>query len=170
MNKKDIRINGERIYLVPLTVEYASEKYCSWLNDPVVNKYLDTKNATIENLQKYIKSKYEDPNCLFFGIFDKKTNKHIGNVKLEPIDFNLKTAVLGTLIGEKNYWGMGIAPEVYKYLLKYAFDELKLETITAGMYKGIVGALKAVKKVGFKIHKEFDDAYKVLLKKEDFIF
>ena len=170
MEKKDLKIDGKRIYLKPLTVEYATKRYCSWINDPVVNKYLETKKATIEQLKEYIEEKYNNSNCLFLGIFEKNTNIHIGNVKLEPIDFKEKSAVLGTLIGEKDYWGKGIASEVYKILLAYAFNNLKLETITAGMYKGIIGALKAVQHVGFKIWKETENGYEVILTKKDFVF
>lgn len=39
------RIYGERIYLRVLQEEDASEEYCSWLNDPIVNKFLETKKS-----------------------------------------------------------------------------------------------------------------------------
>ena len=167
---KDLLIEGVRIQLRILTEDMVTEKYVSWLNDPEVTKYLETKSATIEGLKKFVHEKYISDSCLFFGIFVKNSNEHIGNVKLEPIDFNKKTAVLGTLIGDKNYWGKGIASEVYRYLSRYCFEELKLETISAGIYNDAIGAIKAVQNVGFKITERHPKHVVVTLTKQDFKF
>ena len=117
MEKDKMFIEGLRIKLIPLKESNASQRYTSWINDPEVNKFLDTKKTTIEELRKYIKDRYNDPNCLFLGIYTKNTNLHIGNVKLEPIDFENKIATLGTLIGDKEYWGKGYATESYNLLI-----------------------------------------------------
>ena len=77
MDKDLIKIEGERLLLRILTEKDATEKYCSWINDPEVNKYLDTKAITLNELKQYINEKYNDPNCLFFGIFLKQNNIHI---------------------------------------------------------------------------------------------
>lgn len=87
MLNKNVIIEGERIFLRILTEKDASDKYCSWINDLEVNKYLESKKATVRDLIEYIRVRFNDPNCLFFGIFIKSNNKHIGNIKLEPIDF-----------------------------------------------------------------------------------
>ena len=96
------KILGERIYLRKLTSKDASLDYCRWLNDAEVNKYLETRETTIEDLKQYIKEKNASKNCLFVGIFLKKSDKHIGNIKLEPIDFDKKIATVGILVGEKS--------------------------------------------------------------------
>lgn len=123
---KDITIKGERIYLKTLIEADASEKYCSGINDPKVNKYLESKAANIYEVREYIKSKYETPNCIFLGIFIKNNDEHIGNIKLELIDFTKKEATLGILIGEKSYWNKGFTTETLKLLIKYAFNNLNL--------------------------------------------
>ena len=102
-------IKGQRVFLRILKESDVSQRYCNWLNDSEVNKYLETKKITIDQLKKYVREKYESKNCLFFGIFIKENNGHIGNIKLEPIDFEKKKATMGMLIGEKNYWGKGLA-------------------------------------------------------------
>ncbi len=168
MNKKNIKIEGKRINLIPLREKDATAKYASWINDPEINKFLDTKKATIEGLKEYIKGMYNDPNALFLGVFLKDSNIHIGNVKIEPIDFNKKMTSLGTLIGDKNYWGKGYASEAYRILIKYAFNELKLEFIEAGIPLDHIAALKAVQKVGFKIKRKREKGYVVKLIKKDF--
>ncbi|KKM95529.1 hypothetical protein LCGC14_1187300 [marine sediment metagenome] len=160
MDKKNICIEGQRIKLIPLREKDATEKYASWINDPEVNKFLSTKKTTVKELREYIKDHYNNPNSLLLGIFLKESNIHIGNVKLEPIDFKDKIATMGTLIGEKKFWGKGYATETYKSLINYAFNILKLEFIDAGLPVGHIGASKALQNVGFK----------TILVREDFIY
>ena len=161
MVKKNINIEGERIYLRPLKEEDASEDYCSWINNMEVNKYIDSKETTIEELKKYINKRWYDPNCLFLGIFLKNKDIHIGNIKLEPIDYEKRKATLGILIGEKEYWNKGYATETLKTLTSYAFNNLRLNEINLGVYKENIGAIKAYEKTGFKIYEENERTYKM---------
>lgn len=146
-------INGDRCFLAILQKEHASQEYCNWLNDEVVNKYLETRQATVVDLEKYITEKLESGNCLFFGIFWKENNKHIGNIKLEPIDFKKKSADLGIMIGDKDFWGKGIATEVVNLLAEYAFRELGLKEIKLGVISENKSAINVYKKCGFEILK-----------------
>ncbi|KKN42515.1 hypothetical protein LCGC14_0712380 [marine sediment metagenome] len=161
MLNKQVLLEGQRIYLRILTVNDASEKYCSWINDSDVNKFLESKKITIEELQEYIENKYNNLNCIFLGIFLKNNNVHIGNVKLEPIDFKEKKATLGILIGEKNCWGKGYATEALKMLISYSFNKINLKEIDLGVKKKNVGALKSYNKAGFEIYEETEEVYKM---------
>lgn len=144
---------GERTYLRELNEEDASQDYCNWLNDLEVNKFLETKKTTIVELKQYIKEKKDNPNCLFLGIFLRDTNKHIGNIKLEPIDFENKEATLGILIGNKNYWGRNICTEAVKLLVNYAFNDLNLNRVTLGVISENKAAIKCYRKAWFGIDK-----------------
>lgn len=146
-----MEIEGKRIYLKKLDEKNATQKYCGWLNDPEINKYLETREATVEDLRRYIKDKNENPNCLFLGIFFKENKKHIGNIKLEPIDFDNKKATLGILIGEKEYWGKGIGTEAVKLLVDWTFDNLRLEEVNLGVISENKAAIKVYTKAGFHI-------------------
>jgi len=152
LKNKKIRINGNRIYLRKLDEKDATQEYCDWLNDPEVNKYLETREATIKGLRQYIKDKNKDPNCLFLGIFLKENEKHIVNIKLEPVDFkNKKVIFLGMLIGDKKYWGKGIGTDATKLLVNWAFDNLKLEEIKLGVLSENTAAIKVYTKAGFQL-------------------
>lgn len=152
LKSKKIKIEGEKIYLKYLDEgKDATQEYCDWLNDPEINKYLETKEATVEELERYIEDKNNDPNCLFLGIFLKENNKHLGNIKLEPIDFDNKKATIGILIGDKEYWGKGIGNEATKLLVSYAFNSLHLKEINLGVISENKAAIKVYKKAGFRI-------------------
>ncbi len=72
----EILIKGKNIYLRKLSDEDATERYCSWLNDTEVNRYIETKSATVESIRNYIKEKNMSKNCIFLGIFNIKNNLH----------------------------------------------------------------------------------------------
>lgn len=168
MDKKNLKIEGQRIYLRSLSIEDATEEYCSWINNPDINFFLETKKTSIEDLKEYIKAKNNNPNCIFLGIFLNNNDQHIGNLKLEPINFNEKNAIIGLLIGDKNSWGKRYGTEAYKILLKYVFENLELEEILSGAYEDNKAALKVAYKIGFKNYDKINNIIKVKLKKEDF--
>jgi len=153
LKKQKLVINGDQIFLRCLEESNATKEYSDWLNDSEVNRYLTTKSATTSGLKKYIKEKNKDPNCLFFGIFFKKNKKHIGNIKLEPINFKDYEATIGIMIGDKDYWGRGIGTEAIRLLTNYAFQKIGLEEINLGVVSKNKVAIKAYKNVGFKIDK-----------------
>lgn len=130
----------------------ATQDYCNWLNDPEVNKYLETREADISGLKDYIAKQLSNPNSFFVGIFDKASGKHIGNLKLEPIDWENKKAIIGILIGDKNFWGKGISGEAIKLAVAYAFYDLGLNEIILGVIANNVPAVKSFEKTGFKAY------------------
>jgi RimJ/RimL family protein N-acetyltransferase len=152
LKSSKIRIEGNRIYLRNLAETDATQEYCDWLNDPEVNRYLETKKASVEELKQYIIDKNNSQNCLFLGIF-LKDGKHIGNLKLEPIDFKNEKGTLGILIGDKEYWGKGLGTEAVKLLVSWAFNNLKLEEVNLGVISENKAAIRVYEKAGFLIDK-----------------
>jgi len=163
-------IQGKRVYLRILTEADVTEKYCSWINDPDINKYLAVRRTTFEEQRKYVREKYNSDNCLFFGIFLLNSNTHIGNVKFEPIDIAGKKSDISLLIGERGFWGKGFGKEAYNVLIHYLFKNGILDSISTGCYKKNLGAFKVAKSIGFKISSENEISYKMLLEKADFRF
>ena len=84
------------------------------------------------------------------GIFLVQGNRHIGNIKLGPINLRHKVADLGFLIGERREWGKGYATQAIQLLCNYGFVQLGLDKITAGAYQENIGSQKALIKSGFK--------------------
>ena len=126
-------LQGDRIYLRRLTEDDASEDYVRWMNDPEVNQYLESRfcTHTIESTKAFIRSVTNDNNYQF-GIFIKETGKHIGNIKIGSINHYHRYADIGFLIGEKTYWGKGIATEAIKLATDFAFKSLKLHKLWGG--------------------------------------
>lgn len=161
----DSKIFGDTIYLRQLRISDVGDVYCSWLNDPVVNKHLATKSSTLANCKEFVRKQIDDSCSFFLGIFDKDNDKHIGNVKLEPINFAMKYATFGILIGDVNYWGKGVGAEVTKLIVDFAFNEMGLNKVFLGVKKKNIAALSIYKKVGFTEVSSENDAIKMVMNK-----
>lgn len=151
--KEKKQIDGATIFLRDLKKTDATKKYLKWLNSKKINQFLEsrfTKHAKID-IENYIKKMNHDPNIIFLAIIRKDNQKHIGNIKLGPINWNHKYAEIGIMIGDENSWGKGYASEAIKLISDFGFNYLKLHKITAGIYEENVGSIKAFLKAGFFI-------------------
>jgi [ribosomal protein S5]-alanine N-acetyltransferase len=154
MTKADKRrglLEGDRIYLRGVCLDDVNEVYCGWLNDPEVNKYLESRfyPQTLETLRDFVGSKLGDRENPFFAIILKEGDRHIGNIKLGPINNIHRFADIGIIIGEKDCWGKGYGLEAIRLIVKYAFDTLNLHKLTAGCYEPNAPSMKAFIKAGF---------------------
>ena len=144
-------IEGERIYLREVRITDVNENYYKWLNDSAVNQYLETRYVpqSLENIKNYVEKMDGNPDEIFLAICFKENDQHIGNIKLGPINWIHRFADISLLVGEKSYWGKGIATEAIKILVKFGFDVLNLHKLKAGCYSNNIGSSKAFTKVGF---------------------
>lgn len=144
-------IGGERIYLRRLVLADVTPRYCRWLNDPEVNRYLESRfrRHTLRSLERDVQGMLADARNVFFAIVLRDGDRHIGNIKLGPILKEHRLADMGILIGEKDCWGQGYAAEAIQLLVGYSFQVLRLHKVTAGCYASNQGSLKAFLKAGF---------------------
>ncbi len=144
-------LEGIKLYLRPITTEDVNDEYIAWLNDTEVSQFLESRfeRHTLESSRVYVDGIIKNLQNVFLAIVRKDTNKHIGNIKLGPIDPHHKIASIGLMIGDKNSWGKGFATEAIQLLIKYAFEVLNLHKVTAGAYENNIGSIKAFLKLGF---------------------
>ena len=79
-----------------------------------------------------------------YGIFFKE--KHIGNIELNEIDNQKLTANITYVIGEREYWGKGIASYSINQILEKAKKEFALKKICAGCASKNIASIKVLKK------------------------
>jgi diamine N-acetyltransferase len=73
----------------------------------------------------------------------------VGNCALLDIDWRNRSAELGILIGEKEYWGRGYGTETLRLLVKHAFETLNLHRVWLRVYETNPRAIRAYEKAGF---------------------
>jgi RimJ/RimL family protein N-acetyltransferase len=141
-----------RLILRSMNAADASDRYLSWMRDPIVNQYLESRFSIPECIQDLI-TFIEDINAtsdsLLFGIFLREDLRHIGNIKIGPIVTRHARSEIGYLIGDREAWGKGYASEAISEICRYGFEELELAKITAGIYEINTSSAKALLKSGF---------------------
>lgn len=139
----------EKIGLRELTFEDINGEYCSWLNDLEVNMYMQSRYSiwNLDKMKKYIDNLSE--NEYVFAICCLKTSKHIGNIKLGPVDWINRKAEISILLGDKEFWGKGFGTDAVKLVSEYALQILSLNKVIAGCYSKNKGSASVFLKNGF---------------------
>jgi len=127
--------------------------YLGWLNDPLVNRHLETRfmPQSLEALQVYWETHRDDPSSPWFAMCLREVGRHIGNIKLGPIHRLHRRADISILVGDHSCWGQGYASEAIVALRDWAFLELDLQKLNAGVYATNVASRRAFEKCGFSI-------------------
>lgn len=146
-------LEGSQVYLRPLERTDLNDTYLAWLNDPEVTRYLEVGvfPSTPHDLERFYESTANSRTAVVLAIVEKQTGKHIGNVKLGPIDWVHRRAMFGILIGDKKFWGRGVGEESTRLMVEYAFHRLNLNRVTLGVDADHLPGLRCYEKVGFKV-------------------
>ncbi len=146
-------ITTERCSLRTLEPQDISPSYVRWLNDPKVNRFLESRfeEQTIETVKSFIEFNFLAEDSVLFGIFLKLDDSHVGNIKLSHVSPQHLTGEIGFVIGESDFWGQGLATEAIVALSDWCFSELKLFKLTAGCYSENQGSQRALEKSGFSV-------------------
>jgi ribosomal-protein-alanine N-acetyltransferase len=142
---------GKSIFLRSLCEEDATNDYLSWFQDPEVIRYLEVRFSvpkSLEDLSRFIENNNKSDDTLLLGIF-LLSGRHIGNIKLGPINSIHSSADIGLMIGDRNEWAKGYASLAIFQLSEFAFANLGLIKLTASCYSGNNGSYHAFLKIGF---------------------
>ena len=144
-------MKGIDLIIRPLSLKDINSNYVSWFSDNVVTKYLDAKNISILESQKYLRNGIINRSYYIYAICEKKNKKHIGNIKIGPIRRIDGVSDLVTVIGDKNYWGKGLATQALKLIINKSFAEGGLRKFCASIDSNNQGSFNAYLKAGFKL-------------------
>ena len=141
----------KRIEVKELTADLITDRYLSWFNNESVVEFSGggKKNLTKQKVLDYIKKGIDTGRYYMWAIFIKEKNLHIGNIKVGEIDLKNNVSALGTIIGDVDYWGKGLATEAILVAQKLAFDKYNFRKLSDTILAGNIGSLKAYKKAGW---------------------
>lgn len=144
-------LESERLVYCPLSLEHCTNEYVSWMNDPIIYQFLETGGGyTLQMLSEYLDNVVKTP-ILFWGIHIKESRKHIGNIKIDPINTRHGFGEYGILLGDKQEWGKGYAKEASKAIVEYCFEKCNLRKINLGVVAENIPAVNLYKSLGFVI-------------------
>ena len=143
-------MNTPRLILEPLSSDFCHQYYVDWMNDAEVIQYMDSGgDYTINKLKTFLQDA-ERNEIFFWAIIIRETNKHIGNIKIDPINRKHRFGEYGIMIGDRDAWGKGFGKEASLAVINYFFEIIKLRKINLGVIKDNIGALKLYESIGFK--------------------
>ncbi|MEX0734718.1 MAG: GNAT family protein [Steroidobacteraceae bacterium] len=143
----------ERVELFLLEPGHVTDEYVAWLQDPEVNRFLESRFAShnIASTIAFVAKMRTDANTLMLGIRSIELNRHVGNIKLGPIARDHGLGEIGLMIGDRSAWRRGIASDAIAVLCEIAARQLGLRKLTAGCYASNVGSARAFEKAGFQV-------------------
>lgn len=153
------RIDSKKVFLIPFNETHLNNPlYLNWLSDYEVMKFIGRdeylRPIRFEKIKEYVESVWSNPFCSFFAIHLIENNDFVGTAKLNFLNFEglqSRTADVGIMIGEKRYWGIGLATDAIQSISDYAFNRLSARKLTSGMNSSNIGVIKAFEKVGYTI-------------------
>lgn len=153
MNKTFVCMKSDNVSLCAFrSDDEAIEKYLEWLNDADNAFYIGRNTSALTWIEEenFVKARNHE---LYFNIcIPNKENPNelemIGtcDIRTNPNDRN---ALLGILIGNKDYQNMGYGTTVMKMLVKYCFEELGKHNVALQVNSTNERAIACYKKVGF---------------------
>jgi RimJ/RimL family protein N-acetyltransferase len=149
MSKPEIIVTS-RLILRPFAKEIINKNYVDWLNDEEITSYLEINGSyNLEMLSTYVDSMIKN-NVFIWAIYIKNRDSHIGNIKIDPINFKHGLGEYGILMGNKKEWGKGYAYEASLAVIEYCFSNLGIRKITLGVIRDNISAYKLYQKLGFQ--------------------
>ena len=146
-------LETERLILSSVTLADCSENYLSWLNDTDVNMYLESGfyQHNMQGLVDFVNGYQSNKKAVFLVIRLKENNKHIGNIKIDKVNYIHRNCEYGIMMGDKTEWGKGYAKEASIAIINYAFEELGLNKVNLGVIDSNDVAVKLYEKIGFVV-------------------
>jgi RimJ/RimL family protein N-acetyltransferase len=141
-------LTGSTVVLAPLMPEHL-EHYLLWFADPEVTRYLkhDIPPSRKQEDEWYERTSRSDTDVMW-GIFVE--GRHVGSISIARINWRSRRAMTGTVIGDKRWWGRGVATDAMRLRTRYAFEELGLEKLVTEVYEGNAASRKALERNGYR--------------------
>lgn len=149
------KMEGRNCYLVVFNEMHMNdERYYKWLCDydvmKTINRIEYIMPIRFEEVKKYCESVINSKTDIFLALYDKNDGSFTGTLRISKIDWHIRTADVGILIGDKSKWGKGIATDAIHTVCGYLFNILGMRKLTSGCMAINVGMIKVFKKLGFQ--------------------
>ena len=158
-------IETERLILRGLQLDDTDDFY-EYAKNTNVNSELsgwEPHFADKERAAKFLRSYAENNDA--WAIVLKENEKVIGHLKIYPDENRGKysernSAKLITYALSEDYWGKGYMTEAVKRAVKYAFDEMNTELLTAFHLPHNIRSKRVIEKCGFQYEGTVEQGFK----------
>jgi ribosomal-protein-alanine N-acetyltransferase len=146
----DVEVKTARFIVRTLKPGDVGASYAEWFEDSTVQQFIAwrPRSDAIAELRDFVADHYARNDSLLLGVFTAE-GLHVANLKYEPIDLALRTAVLGVLIGQSEWRGHGLFGEVFAATVELLRDCFGITTVLLGVDGENAAALAAYGRAGF---------------------
>lgn len=152
---KNFDLGSERLLLQPFAPADLETLHALW-SAPLVRKFLwDDIIIPVEAAQEVISTSqqlFEHKGFGFWNVLSTKGKKHLGFCGLRFIEDTPDIEILYGLWPEN--WGKGYATEAATMVLRFGFEERKLERILAGADSPNIASFRVVERLGMKFFEQ----------------
>lgn len=126
-----------------------------WMTDYECNRNFrfDPQKITLKSCENFIETSIQDKENLNLAIVNEN-DEYLGTISLKNINYNDLNAEYAISV-RKNFHGTGVAKDATLEVLKYAFEELKLNKVYLNVLSENIRAIKFYEKIGFTYEGEF---------------
>jgi RimJ/RimL family protein N-acetyltransferase len=154
----ELRLNlGDDGFLSPIGPDDVTELYVTGLNDADVNRFLigpRKEYQTLDTVRAFVAENEASDTAILFGLFVEGVLR--GTVRLH--DVSASSAYIGLAFFDKRIWGRGWAKRAILRVCAFAFDEVGIKQIFAGVHDANEGSRRAFEWVGFQpVERKLDD-------------
>lgn len=123
-----------------------------WANDFAVSapRAMVLRPYALETVAAWGERTRTGPDRTVFALYERASNRVIGETGFTSIDFFHRTAEFGILIGETDCWGQGYGVEATHRMLVYGFTQLRLHHIWLQVSSANERAIRAYARAGFQ--------------------
>ena len=144
------KLETRQLILRKLTLDDGQEIF-EYASDPEVAENLPwERHKSVEDSINFLKlaiQNYEEKKVADWGIVNKKDNKLIGTIGYMWLLPEHNRAEIGYALSNK-YWGKGLMTEAVSEIIRFGFEQMKLNRIEARCFMKNIASEKVLYKVG----------------------
>jgi RimJ/RimL family protein N-acetyltransferase len=134
------------------------ERLAGWINHPDIRRYLaqrvfpinlEAEREWLQNVSRQPQGAAREHVVMLFGLLGKE--EPIGSAGLHGINWIVRRAEFGILIGDPAQWSRRFGREVTRRMAQYAFEDLNLNRVELRVNARNVRGRKAYEAAGFTL-------------------
>jgi RimJ/RimL family protein N-acetyltransferase len=123
-----------------------------WMNDPEVTEHLPSRYPVSHLFETALLEAMSPPDyrSMSLAIETREDSQLIGAASLRRVDAESRSAELGIMIGDREYWDGGYGTDTMNALCRFGFEMMNLRRIWLEVYALHERAVHVYEKVGFQ--------------------
>lgn len=150
-------MQGQLTHMVDFESKHLYDpKYYQWVTDIDVVRYIGRDELLdgipFSEAEQYVQQLWANEFCTFLAVYHSESGKFVGTAKINFLSERGRKhgiADIGIMLGDRDYWGQGLATDILRTVSRFAFDSLRARKLTAGAMSTNEAVVKAFLRIGY---------------------